>query len=97
MATLSEYYQENRGDAIQIHDDYILPILDSLENIDTFLDGCIPYRGLYYYGFTVIPAENVPQFEKAIQDMSQEQALAPLLALCERAHTLHCGILHCGI
>lgn len=97
MSTLFENYRRDRSDAIQIKDDYILPILDSLEGVDTLLDGCIPYKGLYYYGFTVIPAENVPKFEKVIHDMSQGHEFANLLALCEKANALHCGILHCGI
>lgn len=97
ISFLFEGYKKNRSDVIQIEDEYILPILDRLEKVDTFLDGCIPYRGLYYYGFTVIPTESIPQFEKVIQGMSQNQEFAPLLALCEKVRALHCCILHCGI
>lgn len=63
----------------------------------TYFEGCIPYRGLFYYGFTLIPTESIPEFKMVMQDAAQNQEFAPLLALCQKALASQCCILHCGI
>lgn len=75
ISYFEEIYQKNRSSAVQIKDEYILPILDNFVGIDTFLDGCIPYSGIFYYGFTVIAAEKVSEFGKVLQGMWQGQEL----------------------
>lgn len=85
------------GDSIGIDDDIILPILHCLENVDTLYGGFIPYRGLNYYGFTVIPFESIPSLIYALHKVQKESELEPLLQLCDIALIQKQYILHCGI
>lgn len=94
---LMEYYKKCRHNCISISDAYILSNISAFECVDTFMNVFIPYRGLNYYGFTLIPWESIPCFLDALRSLPHNNRFAKLIVLSEKAISLHHHILHCGI
>ena len=94
---LMDYYKECRNTGISILDDYILSDVLEFECVDTLMNGFIPYRGLNYHGFTLIPWESIPCFLHTLCNLSHNNRYVQLIEFSEKAIRLHYHILHCGI
>lgn len=94
---LMEYYKKCRHNCISISDAYILSNISAFECVDTLMSGFIPYRGLNYYGFTLIPWENIPCFLDTLHKLPDNNSFTQLIEFSEKAISLHHNILHCGI
>ncbi len=97
MEYLTKYYKMLRHQAVCVKDKYILGNLNHLKSVHTFMDGCVPYYGLCYYGFTVMYRENVQQFMEVLYRIQKRHCFSSLIALCKEAYLADCFILHCGI
>ena len=97
MSFIQNYYKSNRHNAIRIHDDYILPNLDKFEDVETLLNGFIPFVGLNYYGFTIIPHQSLAVFVDVLKSICVDMEFLPLILLCEEASNKKNSVLHCGI
>jgi len=86
-----------RTECVDIHDDFILPILHNLETVDTWFGGFIPYSGLNYYGFTLIPFESIQSLVAVLNNAKKLSEFDELLDLCTEAIDKKQCILHCGI
>jgi hypothetical protein len=82
---------------VDIHDDLVLPLLHNLETVDTWFGGFIPYSGLNYYGFTLIPFESIQSLVAVLNNAKKLSEFDELLDLCTEAIDKKQCILHCGI
>lgn len=94
---LMTYYRKHRCDCVSIADSIILASIPLLENVNTLMHGFIPYRGINYYGFTVIPLESIDIFTKVLNSLPKKDRYLELIDLCRDAKKLNRHILHCGI
>ena len=94
---LRQFYTENRRRSIAIKDAYILPHLEKFKEIDTFMEGCVSYRGLNYYGYTVIPWGSLQAFVSASCNARIINEYPDLNTLFQDAYARNCEIFHCGI
>lgn len=97
ITILDKVYKKRRKEAICVRDSLILPRMECFGRIDTFFDGWLPYKGLNYYGFTVLPERSVSELEAVLIEIDQGGEFAPLLALCEKASATLEWLLHCGV
>ena len=91
------YYKANRCTAISIQDNLILPNLNIFGAIETLMYGFIPFVGLNYYGFTIIPHHSVLEFSALLKNISRNTEFSELISLCEKACKGKSCILHCGV
>lgn len=94
---LLEYYKRHRNACISIHDDFIRPKIDCFEKIDTLYGGFIPFRGLNYYGFTLIPTESISLFTSVLKKIQIKSEYNLLIKSCYKSLTTKNYILHCGV
>ena len=97
LAALRKWYQNNSNNSANIHDDYILPNMSAFELMDTYIDGIIPFRGLNYYGYTLIPYETIPKFIQILRQYEENTVFSAIESICENALALQEDILHIGI
>lgn len=95
--TLIDFWKQNKPKAICISDDYILDNMQLFLLVDTRSDGVIPFRGLDYYGTTIIPNEEIAKFIEILRSLSCCNALESLINLSEEAIFQEADLLHIGI
>ena len=86
-----------RAECIVLHDDIIRPILHNFETVNTLFGGFIPFSGLNYYGFTLIPPESIPTLISVLTNVKTDLKIDALLDLCAEATDKKQYILHSGI
>lgn len=97
LKLLTNYYKEHLHDGISVMDAYILPNIPAFEYVNTLMHGFIPYKGLNYYGFTLIPLDSIPCLIDTLCNLSHKNRFTQLIEFCEKAIRLQQHILHCGI
>lgn len=95
--SLTTYYKEHRKQCVTIPDALILPVIPTFEHIPTLAEGLIPYRVLNYYGFTVIPNEEVSELVGILKCFSENKSYNRLLEMCKDSMALEQHSLHCRI
>ncbi len=85
------------SECVNVHDDILRPMLHDFETVDTLFGGFIPFSGLNYYGFTLIPLESVPTLVSVLTNAKTNLEIDALLNLCIKAIDKKQYILHRGI
>lgn len=97
---LSEYneYNPQKYNCISVDDDYIIPILDKLTNLET-INPCIPekYNGLCYYGITIIPYNLLKKFIEILIKNENNSVYKNLINLLNEALNMKKYVIHYGI
>lgn len=90
-------YSPEKYDCIAIHDNYIEPLLEELNVLETYTHtlSC-PGKGLVYYGITLIPPSSLPEFKRIIDStgLIELQILSKKIdeALQQNKFMIHYGI-----
>lgn len=85
------------SECVELDDDIVRSMLHEFELIDTLFGGFIPFCGLNYYGFTLIPPESIPTLISVLTDVKTNLEIDALLNLCIRAIDKKQYILHRGV
>lgn len=90
-------YKSQKYDCIAIHDDYIEPLLEQLNVLETYTHALsCPGKGLAYYGITLIPPSSLPEFKRIIDStgLIELQILSKKIAeaLQRNKFMIHYGI-----
>lgn len=90
-------YSPEKYDCIAIHDDYIEPLLEELNVLETYTHtlSC-PGKGLVYYGITLIPPSSLSEFKKIIDSTSVPE-MQILSRKIDEAIRKHKFMIHYGI
>ncbi len=86
-----------RRECSNLHDDVVRPILHKFEDVDTLYGGFIPYSGLNYYGFTLIPYESIPSLLSVLKKANKHSEFDELIEMCIKAIEKKQYILHVGV
>ena len=93
-----EEYTPERYDCISIHDDFIHPICERFDEMDTFYHtGKRPEKGLAYHGVTLIPPESLELFKKIIESSPYADRMEKLIEKIDKAISESKCIIHYGI
>lgn len=90
-------YSIEKYDCIAVRDDYIEPLLEELNVLETYIHtlSC-PGKGLVYYGITLIPPSSLPEFKKII-DLAGLTELQVLSKKIDEALQRYKFMIHYGI
>jgi hypothetical protein len=95
--TRYDEYSPEKYDCIEIQDDYIEPMLEELNVLETYIHtlSCSG-KGLAYYGITLIPPSSLPKFKKVI-DSTGVSELRILSKKIDEAIRKYKFMIHYGI
>jgi len=96
-AKMYDEYSPEKYDCIVMHDDYIEPLLEQLNVLETYTHTLsYPGKGLVYYGITLIPPSSLPEFKRIIDStgLVELQILSKKIdeALQHNKFMIHYGI-----
>lgn len=97
---LTDFWKQNKDKQVVMPDEYILENIDSFREVHTLCNGFIPFRGLDYYGETVIECAELPTFIlvlKRLLSAGSDKYLNELLKLANEAIAQNSHLLHIGI
>ena len=85
------------SECVNLDDDIVRSMLHDFEIVDTLYGGFIPFSGINYYGFTLIPLESIPTFISVLADVKTNLEIDTVLNLCDMAIDKKQYILHRGV
>ena len=88
-------YEPWEYNAISVHDDFIEPLMQRLNDIDMFWHTVdVPGKGLAYCGITLIPPTAHPEVLKLIRPVPELQSLYELVecAIKGQRYIIHFGL-----
>lgn len=97
LQILLQCFRDNRDQGVQVSDTIILDDLGLFESTVLLQDGLFPYKGLNYYGFTVICKDTIPSLLIALQESNHKKEYKALFKMLRHAVQIGSDILHCGI
>lgn len=94
-------YEPKKYQCISVDDEYILPILEQLDHLDTFAHTLkFPFKGLAYYGITLIPPTSLKELKNILDDNKNDDNDLPfekLIQLIDKAILEEKYIIHFGV
>lgn len=91
-------YEPQKYDCISIHDDFIEPLLENLLGLNTFSHTLkVPYKGLVYWGITLIPPNSLEDFKIILTKNAKSNEYDTLISLIDKAIFEDKYIIHFGI